>query len=65
MTKRREILTLAEAARYLRCHPSTLYRLPSSERKFRAFKVSADFRFIKSELDRWVREQTAKTQRRE
>ncbi len=48
----RIILTVKEAADYLKVHPSTLYRL-LKERRVPAFRVGSDWRLIREELDRW------------
>lgn len=48
-----EILTVAALAAYLRCHPSTIYRL-LGKRKIPAFKIGTDWRFQRSEVDQWI-----------
>ena len=48
----RTILTVKEAADYLKVHPSTMYRL-LNQRRVPAFKVGSDWRLILEELDRW------------
>jgi len=48
----RTILTVKEAADYLKVHPSTMYRL-LNQRRVPAFKVGSDWRLILKELDRW------------
>lgn len=55
------ILRLKEAAEYLRCHPSTIYRM-LKRHELAGFRVGADWRFSQEALDQWVTEQTAKQQ---
>ena len=50
-----EIMTLDEVAAYLRCSPSTIYRLLKSG-ELKGFKVGA-WRFSRSMLDAWMVEQ--------
>jgi len=50
------ILTVAEVARYLRVHPTTIYRLLRQER-IPAFRVARDWRFNTEEIDRWIKDQ--------
>jgi excisionase family DNA binding protein len=47
-----QILTLAELARYLRCHQSTIYRQMRSK-GLPGFKVGADWRFNLDEIEKW------------
>jgi len=44
-------------ARYLRCHPSTIYRL-LKRGQIPAFKIGSDWRFQKSVIDRWLKRST-------
>ena len=46
------ILTLAEVARYLRVHPSTVYRLLKSN-QLPAFRVGKDWRFRLEDIDKF------------
>jgi excisionase family DNA binding protein len=48
-----QILTVSSLARYLHCHPATVYRL-LKERKIPAFKVGSDWRFSRSAIDEWI-----------
>lgn len=48
-----EILTLNEVAKYLRVHPTTLYRLLEKP-GFPGFRVGSDWRFKRSAIDAWV-----------
>jgi excisionase family DNA binding protein len=47
-----EVLTLNEVAVYLRCHPSTIFRL-IKRGELRAFKIG-DWRIHRSALDAWM-----------
>src|SRR2546428_1796917 len=51
---RDEVLTTAETCRYLKVAPRTLYRY-IQEKRVPAFKLGKDWRFVKSELDMWLR----------
>jgi excisionase family DNA binding protein len=44
-------------ARYLRCHPGTVYRLLKL-RQIPAFKIGGDWRFQKSAIERWLKKST-------
>ncbi len=48
-----DVLTLDEAAAYLRVHPRTL-RLKASEGKVPAAKVGKMWRFHRGQLERWL-----------
>jgi excisionase family DNA binding protein len=50
----REIMTVSTLAEYLLCHPSTIYRLLKNK-KIPAFRLGSDWRFEKSEINRWLR----------
>jgi excisionase family DNA binding protein len=52
------ILTLSEVARFLRVHPSTVYRL-LKHNDIPAFKVGADYRFSREAIESWMRERSA------
>jgi excisionase family DNA binding protein len=52
-----EIWTVSMLARYLRCHPSTVYRL-LKQGQIPAFKIGSDWRFQKSVIDRWLKKST-------
>jgi excisionase family DNA binding protein len=47
-----EILTVAELAKYLRVHISTIYRLIKA-RELPAFKIGSDYRFSRKQIDEW------------
>lgn len=53
-----EILTISEVAGYLKVAERTIYRLAGAH-KIPAFKVGGAWRFSKSEIDRWIKTQTA------
>lgn len=48
-----EILTLEEAAAYLKAGKRTIYRL-AQRGEIPAFKLGGTWRFRRSELDRWI-----------
>ncbi len=52
----RDIFTIKELSDYLKLAEKTAYRL-TSEGKIPGFKVGGSWRFRKSEIDRWIREQ--------
>jgi excisionase family DNA binding protein len=56
-----EIMTLNGAADYLHCHPQTISRL-LAKRAIPAFRlgigVASDWRFRRSDLDKWIKDQT-------
>jgi excisionase family DNA binding protein len=49
------LFTVAELARYLRVHPTTIYRMLRQHR-IPVFRVAHDWRFSAEEIDRWRRE---------
>ncbi|MEC9290887.1 MAG: helix-turn-helix domain-containing protein [Pseudomonadota bacterium] len=51
-----DIMTMKEVSEYLKLNEKTAYRL-TSEGKLPAFKVGGSWRFRKSEIDRWIKEQ--------
>jgi excisionase family DNA binding protein len=59
-TQKEEILTVPMLARYLRCHPSTIYRLLKGK-EIPAFKIGSDWRFQKSVIENWLRKGTIQT----
>ena len=52
-----DIMTMKEVAEYLKLNEKTAYRL-TSEGKLPAFKVGGSWRFQKSEIDQWIKEQS-------
>jgi excisionase family DNA binding protein len=51
-----EILTLKQVADFLKVTERTIYRL-AAERKIPAFKVGGTWRFSRTDLDSWIRQQ--------
>lgn len=51
-----EIFTIKELALYLKLAEKTAYRL-ASDGKLPGFKVGGAWRFRKTEVDRWIKEQ--------
>ncbi len=51
-----EVMTVQELAGYLNCHPSTVYRLLKEE-ELPCFRLGGDWRFLRSEIDRWIASQ--------
>ena len=58
--QRDDIMTVPMLARYLRCHPSTIYRLLKGK-EIPAFKIGSDWRFQKSTIENWLRKGTIHT----
>ncbi len=52
-----ELLTVAETCRYLKITPRTLYRY-IQDRQLPGFKLGKEWRFVRSDLERWLRERT-------
>lgn len=52
-----DIMTMKEVADYLKLNEKTAYRL-TSEGKLPAFKVGGSWRFRKSEIDQWIKDQS-------
>ena len=52
-----DILTLDEVAAYLKAGKRTIYRLAAGG-EIPAFKLGGTWRFRRSELDRWIDDQT-------
>ena len=50
-----KIMTVPEVARYLHLHATTVYKLLKNK-DIPAFKLGSDWRFEKTEIDRWVNE---------
>ena len=53
-----EILTIKEVADFLKVNERTVYRLAAAK-KIPAFKVGNAWRFKKSEIDKWIAEQSS------
>jgi excisionase family DNA binding protein len=52
-----KVLTLRDAAEFLNCHPSTLYRL-AKRGEIPAFRLGGTWRFAQLHLIEWMRDQT-------
>lgn len=48
-----ELLTVAEACRYLKVSPRTLFRY-IQDRHLPGFKLGKDWRFARTDLERWI-----------
>ena len=57
--RERDVVTLREAAQYLNCHASTLYRMVN-EGDIPGFRLGGSWRFRRSELDEWIASQTVR-----
>ncbi|MBI4401731.1 MAG: helix-turn-helix domain-containing protein [Nitrospirae bacterium] len=58
-----ELLTAAETCRYLKIAPRTLYRY-IQEHRMPAFKLGKEWRFVRSDLEGWIRRRVATRPRR-
>jgi excisionase family DNA binding protein len=52
-----ELMTATETCRYLKITPRTLYRYLQS-RQIPAFKLGKEWRFVRSDLEQWIRDRT-------
>lgn len=52
-----EVLTLKQLADYLKVNEKTIYRLLAG-RKVPAFKVGGAWRFLRGDIDTWIRQQS-------
>ncbi|BFU95789.1 MAG: Excisionase family DNA binding domain-containing protein (fragment) [Nitrospira sp.] len=50
-----ELMTAEETCRYLKITQRTLYRYLHS-RRIPAFKLGSQWRFVRSDLEQWIRE---------
>ncbi len=50
-----EVMTIGEAATYLNCHRTTLYRLVKVG-EVPAFRLGGSWRFLRSEINKWIGE---------
>ena len=57
-----DVLTITEVAEYLKVAERTLYRLAAAK-KIPAFKVGGTWRFLRAEIDQWIKSQTAPTRK--
>ena len=55
----RRYLTTVEAARYLRIHRSTVYRLIRLH-QIPAFKIGTDWRLDRDAINKWIADRTLK-----
>ena len=56
-----ELLTVAETCRYLKVTPRTLYRYIQS-RRLPGFKLGKEWRFVRTDLETWLRDRPRKSQ---
>ena len=49
----RRIMTVGELAKYLRVHPSTIYRL-LKRGELPGFRIGTDWRFDRERIERWL-----------
>lgn len=57
-----ELLTVAETCRYLKISPRTLYRY-IQDRRLPGFKLGKEWRFARTDLERWLQERSGPTTR--
>lgn len=57
--RRREVMTLREAAEYLHCHPSTIYRM-ANHGDIPGFRLGGGWRFRRSDIEKWIVSRIAK-----
>lgn len=57
-----DIMTITEVAEYLKVAERTLYRLASAK-SIPAFKVGGTWRFLRTEIDSWIKQQTAEAKK--
>jgi excisionase family DNA binding protein len=55
-----ELMTVEETCRYLKITPRTLYRYLQT-RQIPAFKLGKEWRFVRSDLEQWIRDRTRTT----
>ncbi|HEU5092543.1 MAG TPA: helix-turn-helix domain-containing protein [Nitrospira sp.] len=56
-TLKTELMTATETCRYLKITQRTLYRYLRS-RQIPAFKLGKEWRFVRSDLEQWIRDRT-------
>ena len=54
-----ELMTVAETCRFLKITPRTLYRY-LQRRQIPAFKLGKEWRFVRTDLEQWIRDRTRK-----
>ena len=52
-----ELMTVSETCRYLKITTPTLYRYIQN-RQIPAFKLGKEWRFVRSDLEQWIRDRT-------
>ncbi|MGQ5490567.1 helix-turn-helix domain-containing protein [Thauera sp. ZXT1-4] len=52
------VLTIKEVAAFLKVNDRTVYRLAAA-RKLPAFKVGGTWRFLRADIEHWIKSQTA------
>jgi len=52
-----ELMTVSETCRYLKITTRTLYRYLRN-RQIPAFKLGKEWRFVRSDLEQWIRDRT-------
>jgi len=58
-----ELLTAEDTCRYLKITPRTLYRYVQ-DRHMPAFKLGKEWRFVRSDLEQWLRDRASAPHRR-
>jgi excisionase family DNA binding protein len=53
-----DLMTATETCRYLKITQRTLYRYLRS-RQIPAFKLGKEWRFVRSDLEQWIRDRTS------
>lgn len=53
-----EILTIRDLAKYLKINERTVYKL-AQERKIPAFKIGGSWRFMRTMIDDWIKNQAS------
>lgn len=59
-----EVMTVSEVAAYLRIKEKTAYRLVA-EGKLPGFKVGGSWRFMREEIEQWIKEQSGENRPRD
>ncbi len=54
-----QIMTAPEVAKYLKVHPSTLYKL-LRKGQIPFFKIGSDYRFDRDAIEKWMRDRQVK-----
>lgn len=52
-SSKNQVLTALELAKYLRIHPTTVYKL-AKRGELPAFKVGGDWRFNRTSIEKWL-----------